>query len=167
MKRLRAVGLDFLDTAPVRLEFEAELAAPATAVFGAISADPATWKSWFPGFSKGRYEGAPPYGVGTIREIRMSGSTYRETMLAWDEPTRWAYRVDACTGPLAEALVEDWQVVDRGGSTTVRWVFAIDPGLVFKVGRVAAEPLMGWLFRRAMRNLERRLDPASAQSRAV
>ena len=90
---LRPVELDFLDTAIVRFEFECELDAAPEAVFAAISADPSTW-SWFPGLADAAYESPPPHGIGTGRAVVMNGVTYRETMLAWDEPTRWAYRVD-------------------------------------------------------------------------
>jgi hypothetical protein len=158
--RLRGVGLDFLRAAPLRLEFRSEVSAPVKHVFDAISGDPAGWKDWFPGLSGGHYEGPPPHGVGSIREIRMSGSRYRETILAWDEPARWAFRVDACTVPIATALVENWSVEDLGDRSVVCWTFAIDPTLGFRLGRPLARPFMEWLFRRAMRNLERRLAGA-------
>lgn len=157
MRQLRRVGLEFLAAAPLRLEFEAEVAAAPRAVFDAISGDPAVWRSWFPGFSGGHYEGAPPQGVGAIREIRMSGTVYRETILAWEEPTRWAFRVDECTVPIGHALVEEWTVAERGTGAAVRWTFAIDPRPLFRAGTPLARPLMGWLFRRAMRNLGREL----------
>ena len=45
--QLRPVGLEFLETAAHRFEFDAPLAAPPASVFAAISADPSTW-TWFP-----------------------------------------------------------------------------------------------------------------------
>jgi Polyketide cyclase / dehydrase and lipid transport len=160
MRRLRSVGLEFLQTAPLRLEFEGEVRAPPRAVFDAISGDPASWRSWFPGLSGGHYEGPPPYGVGSIREIRMSGTVYRETILAWEEPVRWVFRVDACTVPIGHALVEQWTVAERGPGAVVGWTFAIEPRPLFRAGSPLARPFMGWLFRRAMRNLERQLTRA-------
>jgi uncharacterized protein YndB with AHSA1/START domain len=148
------VGLDFLDSAPVRMEFSADIAAPRPDVFRALSADPSTW-TWFPGLRSGRYEGTP--GLGAIREVDMARTRYRETILAWDEPSRWTYRVDATSAPMARALVEDWVLADRGGRTTVRWIFAIEPSALFRLAQPLARPVMGALFRRAMRNLERTL----------
>ncbi len=149
---MRQEGLDFIERAPKKWTFEAEVAAQQEEVFDAISADPSTWK-WFPGLSSGRYED-DSRGVGTKRRVKMTGTTYEETMVAWDRPRRWAYRVDACSVPLAAALVEDWVVEQRGDDrSVVRWTFAIDPKTLFKVGQPAAPTVMGRLFRKAMANL--------------
>jgi len=159
--RLREVSLEFLDEAPKRWEFEARVDAPPGAVFAAISADPKTWE-WFPGITGGGYEGDGPPGVGSIREARMGPSVYRETILAWDAPTRWAYRVDEMTVPFAHALVEDWTVRADGDGSVVRWTFAIDPRSLFRASLAVAPAAMGRLFRRAMRNLSLTLNGREA-----
>ena len=125
--QLRAVELDFLKDAPNRWDFEAEVDAPPAVVFAAIAADPSTWTQWFPDLEEGSYEGDGPPGVGTRRQVSQSGVTYRETMLAWDAPTRWAYRVDESSGDMFRALAEDWVVEPKGDHSVVRWTFAIDP----------------------------------------
>ena len=156
---MRQEELDFVERAPRKWVFEEEVAAPPEAVFAAISADPSTWNGWFPGLSTGGYDGDGPHGVGTKRHVKMSGVTYRETMLAWDPPTRWAYRVDESTAPLAQALVEDWVIESRGEDrSVVRWTFAIDPKALFKVGAPAAGTVMGRLFKKAMANLSEELS---------
>ena len=158
MNELREVGLDFLESAPQKFVYEAEVNAPGKDVWAAISADPSTWTQWFPGLDEGGYEGDGPPGVGTIRQIRMGDSTYRETMLAWDEPTRWAYRVDASTDPVAHALVEDWRIDDHGDESTVRWTFAVDPGPQLADALEVAEQVIGDVFRQAMVNLSDHLS---------
>jgi carbon monoxide dehydrogenase subunit G len=154
---LRPEGLDFLARAPRSWRFEAGVAAPRPTVFGAISGDPSKWKSWFPGLSSGRYEGDGPPGVGSVRQVRMSGVTYRETVVAWVQDERWAYRVDQCSVPMARALVEEWATEDAGEGTLVRWTFAIEPGLLFRLGQPLAPTVMGRLFRRAMAKLSTEL----------
>lgn len=157
--RMRDVTLDFLEFAPKRWVFEADVEAPQSATFAAISADPKTW-TWFPGINGGGYSGAMPPGVGTIREARMGPAVYRETILAWDEPDRWVYRVDEMTVPMAHALVEEWLVSphdDHPEHSVVRWTFAIDPKPLFVAGGPATPRVMGSLFRRAMHNLSRSL----------
>jgi len=160
--KLRAVDLSFLDTAPKRWTFEARLHAPPDAVFAAISGDPATW-TWFPGMTSGRYEGEGPHGVGSRRVVRQGPSVYHETIIAWDTPRRWVYRVDQMTVPLAKALVEEWVVEPAGPGeshtpgSVVRWRFAIDPRALFKALGPVAGGGMGSVFRRAMRNLDRTL----------
>lgn len=158
--KLRDVSLEFLELAPKRWVFEAGVEAPRSATFRAISDDPKTW-TWFPGISGGGYSGTMPPGVGTIREARMGPAAYLETILAWDEPERWVYRVDEMTIPMAHALVEEWLVIpadDDDDRSVVRWTFAIDPKPLFIAGGPATPRVMGTLFRRAMRNLSASLN---------
>ena len=156
MAELREVGIEFVDIAPLRWDFDAEVAAPREAVFGAI-AERADWP-WFPGLTGERYDGPRPYGVGTRRHIRMSGVPYHETIVAWQAPARWAFRVDECGLPMARALVEEWTFTETGAGTAVRWRFALDPSPAFAATKALAPLVMRALFRRAMRNLERHLS---------
>jgi len=155
---LRPEGLDFVTSAPRRWTFSNPVQARPADVFAAISADPSTWTAWFPGLSAGHYEGDNPPGVGSGREIRLRGTTYRETILAWEAPRRWAYRVDATSVPMAHALVEEWTVEPDGEGSTLSWTFAIDPRPLFLVGLPLAGTAMGALMRRAARNLSRHLQ---------
>jgi hypothetical protein len=166
MPRLRAETLTFLTAAPKRWTFEALVRAPHEAVFDAIAADPSTW-DWFPGFTSGRYEGAGPHGVGSVREVKVGPNVYRETIIAWDRPSRWAYRVDHTTIPLAHALVEEWTVEPSGGSTAlVRWTFAIEPRLVFRAIGPAASTVLRRTFLKAMANLEAALRKRASREPA-
>ncbi len=152
MTKLRPVEMDFLETAPMRLSFEAVVLAPSDRVFAALSDQPTTW-TWFPGVKGEPYEGRGPYGVGTRRTVRSLGVRYRETIMAWDSPNRWAYRVDETTMPIAKALLEEWTTSAAGEGTLVRWVFAMDPRTIFRVARPILPFGMRFMFRRAMRNL--------------
>lgn len=156
---LRTVDLDFLDKAPHRFVFEAAVAAPKETVFGAISADPSTW-TWWPGHDEGSYETPPPHGVGARRYMQMGDSWYRETILAWDTPTRWAYRVDESANAMIDALVEEWVVEGANGGSTVRWTFAAEPAPNLAAGFAAAKSVIGDMFDQAMANLGKRLSPA-------
>jgi len=150
------VTLDFLDDAPVRFTYTEPLPAAATRVFAAISADPSTW-TWFPGLADGRYESAPPFGVGTIRSVVMDGVAYRETLLAWEEPTRWAYRVDESSDTTFRALAEDWVMRDAADGSTLTWTFAVDPQPELCAVIRSARDLIGGVFTRAMRSLAHHL----------
>ncbi len=152
LHQLQPVGLGFLDTAPVRFDFEAELPAPLPDVFAAISADPSTW-TWFPGLSEGRYESATPHGVGTTRAVVMDGTTYRETILAWDAPTRWAYRVDESSEPTFNALAEDWVIEAHERGSILRWTFAVEPPLELVELIAGARETIDAVFVKAMAGL--------------
>jgi uncharacterized protein YndB with AHSA1/START domain len=153
---MRPVGLEFLDEAPLRVEVEVSCSLPRATVWGAF-VDPTSWADWFPGVEVAAYpEQDPPYGPGTIRTARVSGELFEETILAWDEPSRWTYRIDRSTAPLASAQVESTELEEAAeGGTLVRWILASDPSEQFAK---AAEVLPGILERRlaeALRNLER------------
>lgn len=158
--QLRQVGLDFLDAAPKVLRHTGRVSAPPGDVFASVSGDPASWRDWFPGVRDGAYDSPPPHGVGSVRRVSVLGAgTYQETILAWDEPTRWAFRVDATSLPLARALVEEWTLSPTGAGTQVTWTFAVDPAPAFGLG-LRLRPL-DLIFSRAVRNLERRLSTAT------
>jgi len=153
---MRKEDLSFLERAPVRHVFEHVVAAPRAAVFAAI-ADPAGWKHWFPGVRDARYHGAPPYGVGTVREADVSGTRWVEEMIAWEPDRRWAYSVLDASTPLAAAQVESFDLDDAPGGTRVRWTLAIEPRLVQRLAAPIAPLVMRRVFERAMANLEARL----------
>jgi hypothetical protein len=75
-------------------------------------------------------------------------------MLAWDTPTRWVYRVDEMTVPLAHALVEEWAFEPAADGCVVRWTLAIQPRALFLAVLPVAPRGMECIFRRAMRNLD-------------
>ncbi len=125
---MRPVGLEFLDEAPLRADIAVPTVLSRETVWAAF-VDPRTWVSWFPGVEEASYpDQTPPYGVGTIRTANVEGQRFEETILAWDEPTRWTYRIDRCTVPLAHAQVESTELslADDGG-TLVRWILVADP----------------------------------------
>jgi hypothetical protein len=156
---LEPATLDFLEHAPYRHVATEVIPHAAEAVFAAIAEDPAGWGDWYPGFShQGRYLEGPPHGVGSVREVVVLGVRFREQVLAWDAPYRWAFSVDRASVSLAHRFAEDYRVAPQGSThSVVQWTLAIDPRPPVR----AAMPLMGLvlpgLFRRAMANLTRQL----------
>lgn len=162
---MRPVGTDFFDTAPYRFTATEAVGHPAEQVFEAISADPAGWGDWCPGFSHGgRWLTPPPHGPGSRRLVRMAGIAYEERILVWEPPGRWAFRVERAGAPLAYALAEDYRVTPAGTARAeVRWTFALDPrGLLrrgpARLGSGRFDPVLAAVFRRAMSNLGAALE---------
>jgi uncharacterized protein YndB with AHSA1/START domain len=153
---MRPVGLDFLDDAPMRIDVEVHTSLPRATVWQAI-VDPTTWPDWFPGVDEAAYpDQEAPFGVGTIRTACVSGQLFEETLLAWDEPARWIYRIDRCTVPLASAQVEATELGEADvGGTIVRWTLASDPGESFASAVDALPGILEGRLREALRNLER------------
>jgi carbon monoxide dehydrogenase subunit G len=162
---MREVGLEFLEEAPRITVVGCEVALPRWEVWDAL-VDPPSWREWFPGVRSARYLGDPPYGVGTIRVADVGGHRMEETMLAWDEGRRWAYRIDRSTLPLAKAQLECTELEDRGSGTRVRWTLAIHPGILLRVTGPWFRGTVQRLLERAMRNLEARQAGRAAGSAA-
>ncbi|MGZ8765967.1 MAG: SRPBCC family protein [Acidimicrobiia bacterium] len=155
--RLRAVELGFLVEAPLRFEYVSpDLPATPAELFAVICSDPSGW-SWFPGLEAGGYEGDEPHGVGSRRWVRMGETTYRETILAWDEPTRWAYRVDETTDEVFDALLEDWVIEPADGGSRLRWTFAFAPLAELADVLAGSHEFIGQTFTSAMSGLSEQL----------
>ena len=84
---MRKEDLSFLRPGAGAHVFTAVIAAPRAAVRRARR--PALLAELVPGVRAARYHGAPPYGVGTIREADVSGTRWVEEMIAWDVDRRW------------------------------------------------------------------------------
>ena len=152
---MRKVGLDFVESAEKVYVMQCELEAPRAAVFAAFAA-PTTWSGWFPGVEKVVYRGDKPYGVGTRRESSVGGAKYQQTMLAWDEDTRWGYVIDRSTVPIAKAQLEITEFEEAGSGTRVRWTLATDPlpDLEFMADGTPFGEFLQSLFKEAMSNLD-------------
>ncbi|MFE2354210.1 SRPBCC family protein [Streptomyces parvulus] len=151
--RLRPVGLDFVETAPVRLVFAREISAPPEAVFAALAEDVPGWTEWFSAVTFAR-----PIGRDAGREIRLRGGTrFVETVLASRRPEVYAYRVDVTNAPGARAMLEEWRLAPAGTGTRVRWTFAADGAAPFRFALSRARPGLGRAFRGAVTALDRRL----------
>lgn len=114
------VGLEFFSTAPHRLDAVVKISRPPTEVFAAFAHDPANWGEFFPGFDKtGTYDTPRPHGVGSRCTKRILGIRVEETVLAWDEGARFAFRVDSTSAPAFHAWVEDYQFEPDGREGTL------------------------------------------------
>ncbi|MET7569135.1 SRPBCC family protein [Streptomyces sp. NPDC005492] len=153
VNRLRPVGLDFIDSAPVRLVFVAEMSAAPDAVFHALNDDVPGWAEWFASVTQAR-----SLDDGAGRDIRLKGGGhFRETVIAAKEPEVYAYRVDETNAPGARALAEEWRLVPVGGGTRIQWTFATDGTAVFRGVVRMAGPGLGRAFKGAVAALDQRL----------
>ncbi|CAL9654952.1 hypothetical protein SUDANB105_06760 [Streptomyces sp. enrichment culture] len=153
-RRLRPVGLDFVERAPVRLVFAREISAPPDRVFHALADDVPGWAEWFPHVTSAR---PTPDG----RQVRLHGGTrFEETVLAAEAPEVYAYRVDVTNAPGVRALVEEWRLAPADGGTRVGWTFAADGNALFRAVLRPARGGLGRSFRQAVDALDRRLAGA-------
>ncbi|MFE0130032.1 SRPBCC family protein [Streptomyces sp. NPDC059037] len=157
-RRLRPVGLEFAESAPLRLVFAREVAAAPDAVYGALADDVTGWPEWFTAVTLCR-----PTGGGAGREVRLKGGTrFRETIVAAEPAQRYAYRVDETNAPGLRALLEEWQLTPAGTGTRVQWTFAADGAAPFRFAMKLGRAGMSRAFRDAVTALDRRLAAANA-----
>ncbi|MFD4511022.1 SRPBCC family protein [Streptomyces sp. NPDC058464] len=154
--QLRSEDLGFLERAPVRRTRTRDLHAPADAIFEQLAAHPEDWPRWFGPVSECSYEGAPPYGVGTVRHIRLYRLfRARETVLAWDPGKRFAYQVDETGTRGVTAMMEQWTLTPLANERTrVDWTIAVDCAPPVRLLLRASQGLMDKAFQDAMKQLE-------------
>lgn len=158
-RRLRPVGLGFLDDAPLRLAYTARVSAAPDTVYRALAEEVTGWPDWFRAVTLAR-----PTGGGAGREIRLTGGArFQETVMAADPGRRYAYRVDETNVPGMSALLEEWRLTPAPDSpgTLVRWTFAADGPAPLRLALTAARPALGHSFRTAVRTLDTRLAARS------
>ncbi|MGX5185084.1 SRPBCC family protein [Streptomyces avermitilis] len=157
-RRLRPVGLDFTQIAPVCLVFAREVAASPETVFRALAEDVAGWSEWF-----GAVTSARPVEDGAGREVRLKGGPrFRETVVVAKPAEVYAYRVDETNAPGMSALLEEWRLTPAGTGTRVQWTFAADGPAVFRFVVNLGRAGLGRAFRDAVTSLDRRLAATRA-----
>ncbi|MFI8434821.1 SRPBCC family protein [Streptomyces sp. NPDC079020] len=157
-RRLRTVGLDFTESAPLRLVFAAQVAAPPDAVYRALADDVESWPRWFTAVTS-----AASTDAGAGREVRLKGGAMlRETIVAAEPDERYAYRVDDANTPGLTALLEEWRLTPSGTGTHVQWTFAADGSALFRFALGLGRAGVGRSFRDAVRRLDKRLAGAPA-----
>ncbi|MEL5958565.1 SRPBCC family protein [Streptomyces sp. CLV115] len=157
-RRLRSVELDFVESAPLRLVFAAEVSAAPEDVYRALADDVPGWPGWFTAVTSAR-----PTENGAGREVRLRGGfVIQETIMAAEPGERYAYRADRTNAPGMRALLEEWRLTPAGTGTRVRWTFAADGSAPFRFMLRLARSGVGRSFRDAVRELDRRLTGSAA-----
>ncbi|MFB8075245.1 SRPBCC family protein [Streptomyces californicus] len=152
-RRLRTVEREFAESAPMRLVFAAEVAAPPDVVYRALADEVESWPSWFTAVVR-----ATPTDGGAGREVRLRGGiVVRETITAAEPGACYAYRADASNAPGLRALLEEWRLTPEGSGTRVRWTFAADGTGPFRLALSLGRAGVGRSFRDAVRRLDARL----------
>ena len=158
MYATRPVDLDFLNTAPLRLTFAHTLRATPDAVFAAVANDIAALPRWYGAVAAAEYGGPGPFGVGTKRRVKLVGGVgFHEQIIAWDDPDRYAYRVERTTVPGIRAMAEEWSILATPAGTRVAWTMAVDAALPTAAAFRASAPGIALATRRALGRLDRML----------
>jgi uncharacterized protein YndB with AHSA1/START domain len=150
-----------IDRAPGRFEFTRVIPASAAEVFALITNGDRI-KEWFPGAGRLFWITPPPHGLHSVREAAAPGTHMREKMICWEPGRRLAFRLDSVQGPrLLLALAEDLQLEEIDAHRTfVRWRIGYKPGWLLKLIHPLARLALGWMWRSALKGIDRTLTPA-------
>ncbi len=159
MKPCDRVGLDFIDSAPVRFVSTVDLAITPEQLFEVL-ADAESWPQWATAITKVTWTSPGPRGVGTTRTVNMRGGIVGdEEYLAWEPYSHMAFRFnEASTGSIA-AFAEDYRVVPTAGGCHLTWVMAMKPnGVAGRLGMAVGRPVMARVFQKFLYNLRSYTD---------
>ncbi|SDM62591.1 Polyketide cyclase / dehydrase and lipid transport [Streptomyces sp. cf386] len=156
-QQLRSEDLSFLERAPVRRTRTRDLHAPAEAIFEQLAAHQENWPRWFGPANECHYVGPPPYGVGTVRFLRLyKAIRAHETVLVRDPAERFAYWVRDTNVPGLAAMMEQWNLTPLAdGRTRVSWTMAVDCSAPVRLMFRATQRHVDKIFQEAMKRLER------------
>jgi carbon monoxide dehydrogenase subunit G len=152
---LRQEDLGFLDRAAVRQSRTAVVDMPPDRVFEELAEHPERWPQWLTVARDCHYNGEAPYGVGTKRRLSLRGGIVAvETVLAWDQDKRFAYRVDELNAPGVQAFMEEWTLEPTDeAKTRLQWVIAGDSDKVVQVLFASGRPALDRIFNQAARRM--------------
>lgn len=147
--------LDFTQSSPHRLVFDAHVEAPPRRVFE-IFAKGEGQETWFQDFKACRWTSPEPHGVGTTREIELKILTVKERFVAWDEGKRLTFSIDASTVPLTRRMMEDMRFEAVGDKATrIVWTVHYEPALLMRPIHPIAKLIFGKMFRASIEGLKR------------
>lgn len=141
--------IEWIDTAPIKIEAHAETSASPAAVF-AVLADHERWPEWFPSVKRVTVLGKAA-GVGARRRVAVPGATVDEEFIIWEPEVRWTFTGIDARPRFVRSLIEDCRLTPlESGGTAVSYTMYLDPP-------AALRPLVKVMARQIRRNNTRAL----------
>ena len=155
MHPCRRVGLDYLETAPVRFDNTVAIALSPDELFGVL-ARPDTWSRWAKVITDVDYTSPEPHGVGATRTVTMRGGLLAdEEFLAWEPGRRLAFRFNACSTSALAAFLEVYRIEPTETGCDLTWSLAQELKGPSRHLSPLTKPVTDVVFRRFLRNLQR------------
>jgi hypothetical protein len=139
----------FLKSAPFRFVQSVETTAPAERIWEVLTGNDLV--RWVPVWTGLRW-GAPPFGVGTVREVTLAGVfTVRERFFRWDEGRRYTFSVLEASLPGLRRAAEDWVIKPTSSGSRLAWTLALEARPLAAPLISLSGPIIRGVQRRALR----------------
>jgi uncharacterized protein YndB with AHSA1/START domain len=106
--------------------------------------------AWGPSVKSVTWLSPRPFGVGTTREVVLTGGAprVRERFIRWEEGRRYSFAVYEASVPVFRHFVEDYLVEADGDHTLFTWTVAIEPKSTFALPMKVLSPVLKVAFGR-------------------
>jgi carbon monoxide dehydrogenase subunit G len=152
------VGLDFIDSAPLRFSNSVELAVTPDQLWEVL-ADAEAWPRWASVITNVTWSTPEPHGVGTTRTVDMRGGMVgAEEFLVWEPGTRMAFRFNESSTKAVAAFAERYDIVPTAQGCRLTWTLAQRLAGPSRFTAAPSRPVLDLAFRRFLRNLRRYTD---------
>ena len=154
MATLTPQTIEFAETAPFRAEGSAVVAGTPAEVW-AVVLDYERWPDWFPGVKRCHATSTPPTGVGSTREVVLSGgSTFQERFIAWEDEALWSFTATEMKPPGFRSLVERLTIEDLGPNRSqVTYRMGLELTIGLKPLALLLRPMLNRTLTKAMAGL--------------
>lgn len=158
MPEMRPEEIAFADTAPVQATGTAEIDARPDEVW-AVVLDSRSWPAWFPTVRTCRPTSEPSTGVGSTREVVLTGgSRFQERFIAWEDERLWAFTATEMKPGGFRSLVERLTIDDLGsGRCRVTYRMGFEPYPVLRPLAPVLRVGISRVLAKAMQNLGRQV----------
>ncbi len=158
MKGCVRTGMEYFETAPVRIETRRTLHCTPEELFASF-ADASHWPRWVPPIEHVEWTSPGPVGLGSTRRVKMPGGIVgEEEFIAWDPGKEMAFIFSRTNVPV-ESFAERYVVEPRGPRRSeVTWTLCMTPTgpSVYSVKALAQlmERMNHWMLGRLDRLIE-------------
>lgn len=156
--KLKPADAAFAASARTQFTYDFNIMARPDAVFETITR-PERLNRWIPDLKSARWLTAAPFGVGSVREVRLPFIRVEEKVLVWEPGQRFAFNMIRASIPLLRRMVEDFRLTaiapDR---TRVQWTIAYQPQRIFAPFGRFVVPQYSRIFEEGSRRLRAHLE---------
>ena len=166
LKKLTPVGLDFFETAPLRIRNSIVAECEPRDLMETIRGD-TVWTEWAAILRKVEWTSPKPYCQGSTRDVTLvAGLVIRELFFHWKDDERVCFYVTASNAPSMRSFAEDYQIEPAGpGKTRLTWTLAADNTGLFRLFNPIVRFVFGRMTARWLGTYKQILE-ARAASRA-